>query len=111
MTIEEVFRGLSDRYGEEFNWSMIPSDMARERFVRELKRELGEENELFRNGISAVAKSDACDDVLFWIGDDAAGAWRVYHLTYSSVNAAGYPRYEELADFEAVRRYIEERLF
>lgn len=111
MTIDELFDSLSEKYGEEFDWSMISSERARDSFVRELKGELGENDELFRGKVSAFARCEANDDVLFLTEREGSEAkWRVYHLTWSARNAAGHPRYEELADTEAVGRYIEGRL-
>lgn len=39
MTAEEVFGDLFDRYGEEFDWRMVP--LTDKTFVEELKREIG----------------------------------------------------------------------
>ena len=41
MTIEEVFSDLYDKYGEDFNWYMLPLTQADGMFVTELKNEIG----------------------------------------------------------------------
>lgn len=41
MTIEEVFSDLYDKYGEDFNWYMLPLTQADGMFVTELKMKLG----------------------------------------------------------------------
>lgn len=41
MTIEEIFSDLCDKYGEDFNWYMIPLTQADGVFVTELKNEIG----------------------------------------------------------------------
>lgn len=111
MTIEEVFYALADRYGDELNWRLLEKTESQAAFVRELKRELGAENEIFTGSVCAVAKCDANDDVLFLIGDRTVGErWRIYHLTYSAENSSGFPRCVEFADVSAVGRYIEEQL-
>lgn len=40
MTIEEVFSDLYDKYGEDFNWYMLPLTQADGMFVTELKNEI-----------------------------------------------------------------------
>ena len=68
MTAEEVFCDLYDKYGEEFNWHMLP--FSNKTFVEELKREIGEKHFLYNEQIYAVAKCDSNDDVLFVTGSD-----------------------------------------
>lgn len=108
MTMEEVFYDLNQKYGEEFNWRMLPhTDMC---FVEELKKELGQEYSMFDKRVYALARSDSNDDVLFLLcGDSGGDVYRIYHLTYSSKNKEGYPRYREFASTQAVKKYIEER--
>ena len=110
MTIEEVIENLFDTYGEEFNWWMIPLTQSRGFFVEELKRELGEENAVFQNQVYAVARCIANDDVLYLICDGSTGGlWRIYHLTYISDNAPGFPHYKEFTSRTAVGEFIEEQ--
>lgn len=40
MTAEEVFDDLAKKYGEEFNWHVLP--FTNKSFVAELKKEIGE---------------------------------------------------------------------
>ena len=54
MTAEEVFCDLYDKYGEEFNWSMVPFSKAKGPLVDELKRELGKSHFLYDKTIYAV---------------------------------------------------------
>jgi hypothetical protein len=49
MTAEEVFCDLNDKYGEEFNWNMVP--FTNKTFVAELKREIGENHFLYNERI------------------------------------------------------------
>ena len=62
MTAEEVFCDLGDKYGDDFNWYMIP--LTNRTFVAELRREIGEKHFLYNKPIYAVAKCDSNDDVL-----------------------------------------------
>ena len=52
MTAEEVFYDLNQKYGEEFNWRMLP--LTDKGFVEELKKELGQEHSIFEKSIYAV---------------------------------------------------------
>ena len=64
-TIEEVFSDLYDKYGEDFNWYMLPLTQADGMFVTELKNEIGEDHFLYDKKIEVVAKCESNDDVLY----------------------------------------------
>lgn len=106
MTVEEIMDKLYHEYGEEFNWHMIPfSQASRGHFIEELKKELGEDNDFFETDVYAVAKCDSNDDVLY--GTDIANEpWRIYHLTYSSINRDGFPKYIGFASRKEAMEYI-----
>ena len=42
MTLEEMFCDLYDKYGNDFNWYMIPFTQADGAFVAELNKEIGQ---------------------------------------------------------------------
>lgn len=108
MTAEEVFYDLNQKYGEEFNWRMLP--LTDKGFVEELMKELGQEHPIFEKSVYTVARSDSNDDVLYLLcGDSRGDVYRIYHLTYSNINTEGYPRYEEFVGIQAVKEYIEEQ--
>ena len=54
MTAEEVFCELSDKYGDDFNWHMLP--LSNHTFTAELKKEIGNRHFLYHKQIWAVAK-------------------------------------------------------
>ena len=95
--ISEISR-LYDKYGEEFNWGIVPQENG---FVRELSKET---NVSQYEEVRAVARSYACDEVLFLFDNNI---YRIYHLTYSTNNLNGFPRYKEFLDAEKVVEYIE----
>ena len=95
--ISEISR-LYDKYGEEFNWGIVPQENG---FVRELSKET---NVSQYEELRAVARSYACDEVLFLFDNNI---YRIYHLTYSMNNLNGFPRYKEFLDAEKVVEYIE----
>ncbi|MGN1119957.1 MAG: hypothetical protein ACI4Q4_06335 [Oscillospiraceae bacterium] len=109
MTIEEIFCKLYEKYGENFNWSMVPLTQARGFYVSELQKELGCDT-IFQNKVYAVAKCNSNDYVLYLIADDSVeGLWRIYHLTYSCDTIDGVPHYEEFASRQDVGFYIEKK--
>lgn len=108
MTLEEMFCDFYEKYGDDFNWRMLPfSDKG---FVEELKRELGEDNLIFDKEIYAVAKSDSSDDVLYLIDNkNGNDIYRIYHLSYSSNNIEGFPKYIEICGIKDLKDYIDKR--
>ena len=111
MTLEEMFRDLYDKYGNDFNWYMIPFAQADGAFVAELNKEIGQDHFLYGKKILAVAKCESNDDVLYVIDNGRnVDIYYIFHLTYSKHNAAGFPRYEELKDVYAVKAFIEQSI-
>lgn len=107
MTAEEVFDDLFKKYGDDFNWCMIP--FTNKTFVAELKNEIGEEHFLYNQQIYAVAKCDSNDDVLFVAGnEDGVDVYYIFHLTYSKENIIGYPKYIKFKGILEVKEYIEQ---
>lgn len=106
MTVEEMFCDLYDKYGEEFNWRMLP--FSDKYFVEELKKEIGMGNQLFDKVIYAVARSYSADDALYLV-DNVKGkdVYRIYHLTYNYVNSDGFPKCIELCGIEELKDYLE----
>lgn len=47
MTSKEMFSNLYDKYGEDFNWYMIPFTQAGGSFIAELKKEVGKDHFLY----------------------------------------------------------------
>jgi len=107
MTVEEIFCDLFDKYGDDFNWHVLP--FTNKTFVAELKREIGQNHLLYNKQIWAVAKCDSNDNVLFVTGDDSGrDIYFIFHLTYSETNAEGFPTFKKLVGIEEVKKYIEE---
>ncbi len=108
MTAEEIFCDLYEKYGEDFNWYMIPLTQAGGALVTELKKEIGKEHFLYDKKIWAVAKCESNDDVLYVTGNGkGADIYYIFHLTYSKHNSDGFPRCEKFADVFAVKEFIE----
>ena len=104
MTIEEIMVLFNEEYGDDFNWHLIPfSDHSLE---MELRKELSVSDDFFKGKVYSVAKCDSNDDVLFLSED---GCWRIYHLTYTTNNMVGYPKYEEFGSRREAAEYIQEQ--
>lgn len=109
MTSEKVFSDLYYKYGEDFNWYMIPFTQADGALVTELKKEIGKKHFLFDKKIWAVAKCESNDDVLYVTRKgNGADIYYIFHLTYSSQNINGYPQSIKFEDIYAVKEYIEQ---
>lgn len=107
MTAEEDFCDLEDKYGEDFNWHLIP--LTNETFVKELKKEIGANHFLYNKTIWAVAKCDSNDDVLFVTREELGkDIYYIIHLTYTDKNIDGYPMCETFTSLEAVKEFIEQ---
>ena len=108
MTLEEMFCDLYDKYGNDFNWYMIPFAQADGAFVAELNKEIGQDHFLYGKKILAVAKCESNDDVLYVLRNGTGrDIYYLFNLTYSAHNADGFPQYEEFADLFAVKEFIE----
>ena len=107
--VDEMMDNLYQQYVDEFNWSRI--SFSNKSFVEELKRELDPGDVFLSGAVYAVAKCDSNDDVLYLGVDglDARELWRIYHLTYSSHNTDGFPRYVEFYSREEVAEYIQDQ--
>lgn len=107
MTAEEVFYDLNHRYGDDFNWHMLP--YSNKTFVTELKKELGKDHFLYHKQMWAVAKCDSNDDVLYVTdGDSGTDIYYIIHLTYSALNKNELPKFKEFSGILTVKEYIEQ---
>lgn len=110
MNIDDIFNNLNNKYGDEFTWRQISLSESTGYFVSELMKELGNDNAIFKQTVSCLARNDANDDVLYHLYDDNKNEiYRIYHLTYSSNNSIGYPKYEEFTDIKSLNDFIEKQ--
>lgn len=107
MTAEEMFCNLYDKYGEDFNWYMIPFTQSDGALVTELKKEIGKGHFLYDKKIWAVAKCESNDDVLYLSGEKGQDIYYIFHLTYSEHNLDGFPQCEKFESILAVKEFIE----
>ena len=108
MSMEEIMKRCEDKFGDSFNWFMLPDEKREEHFVAELKLELGEDDPFFEGHVYAIYKCEANDDMLFVSKfDDGHELWRIYHLTYSHCREIkGFPIRKDFADGYEAARYI-----
>ena len=100
INITSEINKLCDKYGADFNWGMVPKENG---FVSELRRETDISP---YNEVIAIARSYSCDEVLFLLDNSI---YRIYHLTYSTNHAKGFPRYIEFFDSQNVIEHIEKK--
>lgn len=105
MTIEEIFCELCSKYGDDFNWHMIP--YTSHTFVEELKRELAPDDAFLEDQIFSVLKSDSNDDVLYLGSYNGKESWRIYHLTYCNYKASETLKFVEFSNRIEAMNYIE----
>ncbi|MFG6356270.1 MAG: hypothetical protein K1W26_05505 [Acetatifactor sp.] len=109
MSAEEIFCDLFDKYGEDFNWYMVPLSQSNGALVEELKKEIGDRHFLYHKKVWAVAKCASNDDVLYLTdGESGADVYYIFHLTYSKQNLDNFPKCEKFADINAVKEFIEQ---
>ena len=111
MPLEEIMSRCWEKFGNSFDWWMLPEDMREGSFVTELKRELGEDDPFFCGTVYAVCKCDVTDDFLFLSkAEDGKELWRMYHLTYSHCRELeGFPKRKDFASGYEAARYIIDR--
>jgi len=84
MSMEEIMERCVDKFGEDFNWFMLPEEKREAVFVPELRLELGDDDPFFDGRVYAIYKCEANDDMLFQsVRKDGTELWRIYHLTYA----------------------------
>ncbi len=107
MTVQKMFCEFNDKYGDDFNWYLLP--LTNKTFVAELKREIGKDHFLYNKSIQAVAKCDSNDDVLYITNDKTdSDIYYIFHLTYSVYNENGFPKYKKFTNIGAVKDFIEQ---
>lgn len=104
---EKIFDGLIQKYGEDFNWRILPIENS---FDAELKKEIQKDHFLFGKDIYALAKCDANDDVLYVMQMEGVDMFCIVHLTYTKQNEKGFPKYQMFENIEKVINYLEESI-
>lgn len=107
MTVEEILATLTEEFGDEFNWFLLPADNTS--FANELKKELSADDPFLAGKIHAIAKCGSNDDVLFRSVTNDSCLLRIYHLTYSACNRSGFPKYVDFPDAKSVGEYLLEQ--
>ena len=85
MTAEEMFCMMHEKYGDAFQWEMVPFTESHGILMDEFKKELPSHDLLQSNSyVRAVAKNTAGNDVLYLIGNKTGhDSYRICHLTYT----------------------------
>ncbi|MBQ8966341.1 hypothetical protein [Ruminococcus sp.] len=92
MTAKKMISALAEKYGDEFIWSPLADGSF-------FERQLVKESDIEPERITALAKCEANDDVLYHIGGEEL-PWRIYHLTYyCRAKYKGFSSAEEACDY------------
>ncbi|SHL77609.1 hypothetical protein SAMN02745136_05674 [Anaerocolumna jejuensis DSM 15929] len=102
MTFEEAFSNLCEKYGENFNWSLI--GFSNQYFVEEAKKEIKPGHLLYGKTMNSVAKSESNDDVMFVMENER---YVIIHLTYCKDGEVRYPTFLEFENLIEVMSFIE----
>lgn len=108
MSMDDIMERCEEKFGDDFNWWMLPVEKREAPFVPELKLELGENDPFFDGRVYAIYKCDANDDMLFQsVRKDGTELWRIYHLTYSHCREKeGFPRRWDFESGQKAAEYI-----
>ncbi|MBR6983550.1 MAG: hypothetical protein IKH75_08475 [Ruminococcus sp.] len=108
LSMEDIMKRCEEKFGDDFNWWMLPEEKREAAFVSELKLELGEDDPFFDGRVYAIYKCDANDDMLFQsVRKDGTELWRIYHLTYSHCREKeGFPRRWDFESGQKAAEYI-----
>lgn len=104
MTFEESFCNLYDKFGEDFNWTVISP--ANKYYSNEAKNEIKPGHPLYGLEIWSVAKCESKDDVMFVLED---GRYIILHLTYCENIDPSYPNYISFNYLQDAIEYIEKQ--
>ena len=107
MTAEEMFCNLYDKYGDEFNWMMIP--LTNKFYEQQAEKEIKQGHPLYGQKMWAAAKSESNDDVLYVVENAEKESYVMIHLTYSNNEDVKWPRYVLFENMEEVERYLEQQ--
>lgn len=85
---------------EKYNWSLIYKKS--NYFEEELKKEITKNHYLFNKELTAIAKDNASDDVLFFYQN----TFYLFHLTYTLTNEEEFPQYEIFKSIQELEQYF-----
>ncbi|MDO4696276.1 MAG: hypothetical protein Q4A49_01895 [Neisseria sp.] len=85
---------------EKYNWSLIHQNS--NCFEEELKKEITGNHFLFSKELTAIAKDNASDDVLFV----EKNTFYILHLTYTLTNEERFPQYEIFESMQELEQYF-----
>lgn len=99
----ETIKSRFDCFGEEFDWRLLTTS-EKDYYQKEFRQEIQNEHPLYNIICHAIAKRYSKDDVLFVLENDK---WIILHLTFSSNNSRGWPKFEMFENCDTVLDFIE----
>lgn len=104
---ETLIRELEEKYGEDFNWSVISA--SNKFFVEEAGKEIKNGHFLYGKRLYSIAKCDSNDDVLFITEKLQDNLYIILHLTYHTNGDTVYPKCVVFKKLDEIRGYIEKQ--
>lgn len=105
MSVESLFNNLFKKYGNEFNWIIIP--LSNKTYIKEADKEIKYGHSLYGVKLTAIAKCESNDDVLYFAENNGEELYIILHLTYSKNQDIAYPKYIMFDDLCEAEKYLE----
>lgn len=105
MTFEELYGNLYDKYGENFNWEMLPLSGAKYRDEVENRIKIG--HFLYRKRLYAIAKRINNDELLLvTAGSDRKDLYVILHLSHDDNQDVNNPEYILINGIYELEKYL-----
>lgn len=105
MTFEELYGNLYDKYGENFDWEMLPLSGAKYR--DEIENEIKIGHFLYGKKPYIVAKRIHNDDfLLVTAGNDRKDLYIILHLTHNANQDINHPKYFLINGIYELEKYL-----
>lgn len=105
MTFEELYGNLYDKYGESFNWEMLP--LSGTKYRDKIENEIMVGHFLYGKKLYTVAKCIDNDDfLLVTAGNDRKDLYIILHLTHNDNQDINYPEYFLINDIYELEKYL-----
>ncbi len=105
MLVERLFESLFAKYGDEFNWMILP--LSNQTYNKQAEKEIKKGHSLYGVNLTAVAKCESNDDVLYVTENKGGTLYIILHLTYSENQDIAYPEYIMFDNLCEAEKYLE----
>lgn len=107
MSTEKLFDDLFNKYGDEFNWMTL--QLSDNPYNKQAKKEIKYGHSLYGRKLTAIAKCESNDDVLYFTENNGEALYIILHLTYSENQDTSYPKYILFNNLCEAEKYLEKQ--